>query len=244
MDNELEVIRTQMEQTRSSLSDKLEALESEFRGTVEGATSAVETVQETVANVTESVQETVQTVKDSVKETVANVKDTLDIRKHVERHPWAMFGGAVMLGCFAGYLVGRRRKPSKPAAVAETPAETPSITRNGSSHRNGAAKKKPEASTSSEESGFLQSGMQALKGMAVGTLMGVLRDVLVDAVPTTLAPDLVRVVDDMTTTLGGKPLRREEDTNENATEEGGGSRDDESDSTEVGRPVGAARWSR
>jgi len=243
VDNELEVIRTQMEQTRSSLAGKLEALESEFRDTVEGATSAVETVQETVANVKDSVQETVESVKETVQETVETVKETLDIRRQVARHPWAMFGGAVMAGCFAGFLVGGRRKSSKPAAVAETGKESTPL-RNGSGHRNGAARKTGETPSSSEESGLLQSGARMLKGLAVGTVMSVLRDVLVEAVPSDLAADVARAVDDVTTRLGGKPLRRDDESNESGNESEGDTPHGESESTEMGRPVGTARWAR
>lgn len=236
MDNELEVIRTKMEHTRSSLADKIEALETEFRGTVEGATNAV-------SNTVESVQETVANVKESVQETVATVKETLDVRRHVERHPWAMFGGAMLVGCFAGLLVGRRRRSRKPApesapAPAAAPSREPVVQGNGA-YRNGSAPK-----DSAEEEGLLGSSLSAIKGLAVGTLMGVLRDVLVNAVPTNLAPDLAGVVDDMTTRLGGTPLQRTDDTNEAAPVPQEESSRVQSESTKVGRPLGATRWSR
>lgn len=241
MDNELEVIRNKMEQTRSSLADKLETLENEVRGTVEGATNAVtntvETVQQTVANVTEGVQETVESVKESVKE-------TLNVRGHVERHPWAMFGGAVMVGCFAGMLVNRsRRRPATTSASAEPVREAPAARhgyRNG--HGNGASRKEAKAA-STEESGPLHSSLNALKSLAIGTLMGALRDVIVKAAPSNLTSELAGVVDDMTTRLGGKTLRRSEETDETCTEEGG-THDVGSDVPEMGRPMGAARWSR
>ena len=226
MDNELEVIRHQMESTRSNLADKLEALEGELRGTVEGATNAVETVQETVETVTET-----------VKETVESVRETLNVRKHVERHPWAMFGGAVLLGCIAGGLLGRRRsrKPEPTPAPAFTPQAQPET-----GYRNGYSKKEKQAQE--EEPGPLASGLQAIKGLALGTLMGTLRDVLVQAVPTNLANDLAGVVDNMTTRLGGKPLRRsdEEKTPETDAE---AENYHESDFSEVGRPMGSTRWS-
>jgi len=227
VDKELEVIRHQMEHTRSSLADKIEALETEFRGTVEGATSAV-------ANTVETVQETVANVKESVQETVETVRESLDVRKHVERHPWAMFGGAVAVGCVAGCVFGGRGSSKPGLAEALPPPPQPlSATRNGASRK----------AASEEESGPLHSSFQALKGLAVGTLMGVLRDVLVQAVPSNLASDLAGVVDDMTTKLGGKPLRRVDDANESGSREGE-TPHDESSATEMGRPVGATRWSR
>lgn len=234
MDKELEVIRHQMEQTRSSLADKIEALESEVRGIVEGATSAV-------ANTVETVQETVENVKEGVQDAVESVKETFNVRKHVERHPWAMFSGAFMVGCLAGTLLGRSRKPARTAAVAET-AKGPAA-RNGHGHRNGASRKATKAAATEEESGPLHSSLKALKSLAIGTLMGTLRDVIVKAAPSNLVSDLAGVVDDMTTRLGGKTLRRSEETNETGTEEGE-THDVGSDAAEMGRPLGADRWSR
>lgn len=235
MDHELEVIRTQMEHTRSSLADKIEALETEFRGTVEGATNAV-------SNTVESVQETVANVKESVQETVETVKESLDVRRHVERHPWAMFGGAMLVGCFAGMLVGRRRSrkpaPEPAPAPAAAPSREPAVHGNGT-YRNGSAPK-----DSAEEEGLLGSSLSAIKGLAVGTLMGVLRDVLVNAVPTNLAPELAGVVDDMTTRLGGTPLQRTDDTNDVAAVSPEESSRVQSEPAKVGRPLGATRWSR
>jgi len=242
VDKELEVIRHQMEQTRSSLADKIEALENEVRGTVEGATSAVtntvETVQQTVENVKEGVQETVETVKESVKE-------TFNVRKHVERHPWAMFGGAVMVGCFAGMLVGRARRAAAAATpvAAEPPREVRHGHRNGHGHGNGASRKAAKAAAATEEEHPFQSSLKALKSLAIGTLMGALRDVIVKAVPSNVASDLAGVVDDMTTRLGGKTLRRSEQTDESGTGEGG-THDVGSDAAEMGRPMGTTRWSR
>jgi len=234
VDNELEVIRHQMEETRSSLADKLEALETEFRDTVEGATSAV-------ANTVESVQETVSTVKETVQETVESVKETLDIRKHVERHPWIMFGAAIALGYTAGYLLTPRKKPSRPHTPETAPPAPPTPTRNGPGHRNGASKR---TSSEKEEPGMFDSALQTLRGLAIGTLMKTLRDVLVNAVPSSLAPDLAGVVDDLNTRLGGKPLREFDESDQPGTATQGAPRHDESDSTEMDRPLGAARWSR
>jgi ElaB/YqjD/DUF883 family membrane-anchored ribosome-binding protein len=97
MDNESEVIRQQMEETRTSLAEKLETLEQQVVGTVQGATTAV---ADTVESVKDAVQETVSTVQESV-------HDALDLSRHVERHPWAMVGGSVALGYLAGRLLGR-----------------------------------------------------------------------------------------------------------------------------------------
>lgn len=180
MDNELEVIRHQMEETRTSLADKLGVLESQVRGAVEDATHLVTDTAETV-------QETVHNVTDTVQETVHNVAEALDLTKQVDRHPWAMMGGAVAVGFVGGMMLPR---PSTVAEVASTAASF-----SGPAVRNGAP----------QEPGPMHEALQTLKGMALGALMGVVRDAVVKAIPPDYTSDVTRMVDDLTTKLGGKP---------------------------------------
>jgi ElaB/YqjD/DUF883 family membrane-anchored ribosome-binding protein len=98
MENEPEVIRQQMCDTRASLQDKLETLEQQVTDTVQGAAEAA---SETVQTVKEAVQDTVEAVKSTVENTVESVKDTLSLSKQVEAHPWGMFIGAALVG-YAG----------------------------------------------------------------------------------------------------------------------------------------------
>ena len=96
MDQEPEVIRQQIDQTRSALTEKLETRENQVRDTVTNAKTTVE--------------ETIGSVKSTVHETVATVKRTFDLPYQVERHPWGMFGGSILVG----YLVGTLW-PGRPA---------------------------------------------------------------------------------------------------------------------------------
>src|SRR5262249_14677832 len=107
MDPEPEVIRRQIEQTSSSLKEKLDTLEEKVLGTVKVAT---EEVEQTVENV----KETVETVKESVEGTVEPLKRTFDLPYQVDRHPWLMVGGA----CLAGFVFGKLTC-RLPSAVAE-----------------------------------------------------------------------------------------------------------------------------
>ncbi len=182
MDNELEVIRHQMEETRSSLADKLGELEGQIRGAVEGATNLVtdtaETVQETVHNVTETVQETVH-----------NVAEAFDLSKQVERHPWPMMGAAVATG-FVGSLVLSR------LGGARELASSAASSLNGATHHVAAAVERP---------GPVRDMLVRLKGLAIGALMGGARDMIVRALPPEYGEDATRLVDDLTVQLGGKP---------------------------------------
>jgi len=110
MENE-EVIRQQMEDTRTSLTAKLETLEEKLVSTVQETTSAVQetvsTVKETVHEGVEAVHETVATVKEGVNESVETVKDFFDIQAQVNHHPWLMVGGSVAVGFTLGMLTNR-----------------------------------------------------------------------------------------------------------------------------------------
>jgi len=190
-ERELEVIRQQMEETHESLVDKLEALEGKVRGTVEDVEHAVTHTAE------------------AVKDTVQSVKETLNVSAHVRRHPWLMFGGAVATGFFASCLLGRSRKEAQ--HVLSQPevspgVSAPTLSHNGHNGRNGAVEEEP--AKEAEEPGPLQAGLEQLKGLAVGMLLGLLRETLVSAVPKEWSPDVASAMDDVTTRLGGKALDR------------------------------------
>lgn len=182
MVNEPEVIKQQMEETRSSLADKLETLEQHVLGTVHDTTSAVsntaEMVTDAVEGTVESVKETVENVKESFMETVESVKetvrDTFDLRLQAERHPWGVVGGSVAVGFAVGYLM--------PKLVEGSPrAET-----NG--HRHETARSEPAA----EGPSFLKAAffaellgpeLERLKTYAMKSLKEMVHDFIVKSVP-------------------------------------------------------------
>jgi ElaB/YqjD/DUF883 family membrane-anchored ribosome-binding protein len=113
MDPQPDVIRQQIEETRSHLTEKLETLEAEVKGTVQ---SAKETVEETIS----SVKETMTNAKEAVKR-------TFDVRYQVDQHPWAMLGLSAISGLALGVLVGGRLTTSRRVArrMSEASVEPP-----------------------------------------------------------------------------------------------------------------------
>jgi ElaB/YqjD/DUF883 family membrane-anchored ribosome-binding protein len=221
MGDELEVIQDEMRQTRSSLTDKIDALEGTVKNTVDEAKSAV----------TDTVE--------GVKETVANVKESLDIRQHVERRPWLMVGGAFAAGYVGGCLMG----PSHDQPSEEFNEDSAGMASTGdvedmpqSQHAYPSPDHQEEEKE--DEGGVLHDGLQMIKGLAVGTLMGLLRQLAVQSLSSSLRSEVVNVVDHLTTRLGGKPIVfGEEDTNQGATPHD----QTESHATEMGGPLGASR---
>jgi len=204
VDNELEVIRDEMEQTRANLADKLGALETQVRETVSDATEAV-------SSTVEGVKEVVSTVSD----TVESVTETFNVSKQVEEHPWMAFGAAFAAGFVAAQVFGGSSHPA-PAPPPPTPTPTPP---QPVSQPQAAVQPTRPAETKQESgllpslesllpdmSGVMTSMVSNLGGLAVGSLMGVIRDLTVNGLPPEWKGEITRLVDQVTTKLGGKPL--------------------------------------
>ncbi len=165
MDDECppEVIRKQMEETRSQLSEKLEILESQITDTVQ-STSHV--VSETV----DAVKDTVDSVTETVQDTMQSVGEALNLRLQAERHPWLVFGGAVAAGFVAsGYLFNGspHGAPAMQMATDSTGATVAYV---------------PTTAAPPRDS-WLGKQMRLLRGMAVGALMDVVRDIAAKGLP-------------------------------------------------------------
>jgi len=191
------VIRQQMEGTRTALAEKLERLEEQVTEKVQEATT-------TVADTVEAVSETVEGVKETVEETVDAMKHTFDLQWHADHHPWALMGGAVVLGFFGGRLLGGpprrsrereryREPPVPPPAPPPQPAPAPT------------AREKHEDS-SGGWFGFLGREIGGLKKLGIGMAMSVLREVAAKALPTQVSAPLSEAVNSLTEKLGGQPL--------------------------------------
>jgi uncharacterized protein YoxC len=206
-----EVIRKQMEETRSQLTDKLEALESQVGETVQTTSAAVsETVQavsETVENVSETVEtvkETVENVAQSLQETVQSLGELFDLELQTDRHPWLIFGGSVALGCLAAQMFG---KPEQATAAGHFPGTGVSA---GSVHRqaNEGLQASAQSTTSSNgTSGWFWGVLGRLRGVAVGSLMGMVRDVAARELPGSLAQQVAEEIDRLTPELGGEVMK-------------------------------------
>jgi len=206
------LIRQQMEQTRGALSEKIEILENRVSATMQEATHEVAetvqavtgSVQETVEAVTESVEDTVHTLKETVddtltvvKEGVGAVREMFDIPAHVERHPWLTVGGSVALGFFFGDFLYRRR--TMPNRTPVPPATfTAGVLPNGSSKTNGEAPRSKESLLNK-----ITPELKQLAGLAVGTLMGTVREMVTSASSENLKEPLAEIIDSITEKIGG-----------------------------------------
>jgi ElaB/YqjD/DUF883 family membrane-anchored ribosome-binding protein len=199
MENEAELIRQQMLETRTALTEKLETLEEEVTAKVKGTT---ESVVQTVETVKDAVENTVETVSNTVEKTVETVKETFDVSRHFEEHPWLMFGGAVVVGYIGGRVLDNLGPPS--TEMTRMPSEPFRETELTGYHEMPAP---TGPSWGAEVLQALRPAMGKLGELAIGVTAGVLGEMVRDAVPETMKQDVGEVIDEVTRALGGKPIR-------------------------------------
>jgi len=217
MDDQHEVILQQMEETRSNLTEKLEALENQVSDTVQATTSAVtetvEAVKETVENVTETVKDTVEKATETVHSVGQAVGQAFDIGVQTERHPWVVFGGSVALGFTVAQLLGGSKKAANRESSDRAWQSRLSALEATSSKDYGhsTAETPPPAQALAEpkeegQKSWLWDQIGRLKGLALGSLMGVVRDMAARNLPGELGQRVAEEVDSITTHLGGEPI--------------------------------------
>lgn len=208
-DRELEVIRGEMERKREALAEKIGALESQVVGTVQTATDAVSGVADVVTSVKETITDTTDAVKEAVSSTVQSVGEVLNVSRHVENYPWASVGCAFAAGFAGGVLLGG------PSRDARTAAEAGDF-RGLHAYAGEPPPARAEAPPAEEDKEGLGSQLfdslgeawqrmsGGLQGLAVGAVMGLVREMASRSLPDSMVPDIGRFIDDVRDKLGGK----------------------------------------
>jgi ElaB/YqjD/DUF883 family membrane-anchored ribosome-binding protein len=145
-------------------------------------------------------KDNVQTVEDSIqiaKDTVATVRRTFDIKHQIEQHPWTMVGGCFLAGLAASSLIPsvvRRFRPPEHRANGSLAAVAPPP--------------EPQAVMPGRNGFFdlFHEEIAKVKGMAIGYVMGLVRDSIKESVPQ-LASQIDSVMNGVTTKLGGEPVQ-------------------------------------
>lgn len=166
-----EIIRQEMDETKSQLSEKLESLELQVSETVQSTGTAVNAT-------VEAVQVTVETITDAVHDAARFASNACDIRRHVERHPLLMIGSSLVLGYLASELL------MGPPRLAQPTVETkpfPGPSANGTAPSSSTA-----AVAAAYEMGCSESSRFLLKGAAINALVAVMQTVASHAVPRML----------------------------------------------------------
>jgi hypothetical protein len=83
MNDTPDFLRKQMQETKSQLSEKLESLEQQFSDAVQSTGTAVNSTVQAVEHATHF------------------LSNALDVRRQINRHPWLVLGGAIVVGYVA-----------------------------------------------------------------------------------------------------------------------------------------------
>jgi ElaB/YqjD/DUF883 family membrane-anchored ribosome-binding protein len=215
MDDKPEVIRQKMEETRSQLAEKLEALESQVSDTVQNTTDVVTETVEAVKETVEKASETVGNVTETVQETVQSVSETFSLQRQAERHPWIVFGGSVALGYLLSNLFDGSRKESRQEETGSakeperSPSAAPASTARNEHHAQESSSWAQASTQSSQpaEKSWLWDEVGRLKGLALGSLMGVVRELTSKALPESIGKRVAEEVDHLTTSIGGEKIQ-------------------------------------
>jgi hypothetical protein len=210
MENESEVIRQQMDETRAAMTDKIESLENQVVDTVQSASTAV--------------SDTVGSVREIMHDTVESVRDTFDLPRQVDRRPWTMVAGASVLGYLGAYLLSgnkgaKARSNEISECVARAMKEHLALNGNGApTGDNAVASAAPHQAIVAPSAApdkprwvsnlgnTFHAEISELESLAVGTLLGIVRDLVGDAVPEPMEHQVEKFVDGITVKLGGKPV--------------------------------------
>jgi len=170
--------------------EQIEQKIDETKASLVGKLEALETqVAEAVQSTTETVSGTVDAVKetvDTVKEKVRSAGQFFDLNRQARNNPWMVFGCSVAAGCVASYLLG-------PSSAKAAPPSADSRTQ-------------PCAAQPEKKHSWLREQLVNLSGLAVGSLMGVVRDLAARSLPETLGQSVSQEVDRFNARVGGKPV--------------------------------------
>jgi ElaB/YqjD/DUF883 family membrane-anchored ribosome-binding protein len=233
--NELEQTRhalaEKLEQIGEKISGTVETVTetvSNVTETVSNVTQAVEgTVQgvaEAVSGTVESVKETVSSVGEKASETVEAVRHAFNLSEQIQKRPWLWFGGSLVAGFVGGKLLSRGSRTPEAESFTSgrgyydrsaEPEQGSYAPPSGSQwgHDHGASSATTSRSDTESTGSWLGSLLQQLgpeinklKGLALGTLFGVTRDMVSQALPETLKDQVTNLFNDVTKKAGGEPF--------------------------------------
>jgi ElaB/YqjD/DUF883 family membrane-anchored ribosome-binding protein len=111
MNDSPETIRRKIQETKSDLYSNLESLQQQISETVLSASGAINST-------VDSVKETVTAVTQGAQDTVQACQNVFDVPRHINRHPWLFFSGAIGIGFFTVRLLSKSKSgcPARPVS--------------------------------------------------------------------------------------------------------------------------------
>lgn len=136
------------------------------------------------------VEQTVESARQSLHDTAESLRETFDVKDQFNKRPWLLVAGAASLGYIGSALLhdGRPRR-SVPNAVR---------TSKDLAHARGIIARMAQQ---------LTPEVVQLRGLALGALLGMVRDLATKTAPQRMERELVDVINGITVKMGGTPAR-------------------------------------
>jgi hypothetical protein len=182
-------IREDIEGTRSALTEKLETLEQEVKGTVYEAKAAV--------------TDTIEDVKETVKETVETVKESLDIRGYVGEYPWPMMVGSVALGFAFGRLISTKSGNGHKISRMDPNGAAPTAGNNLASRDDRRREPRSSLGVLGSLMEKIRPEIQEIEGIAIGAIGALIRDLIKHNTVEPIAEQLEPIANRLTSKFGG-----------------------------------------
>jgi ElaB/YqjD/DUF883 family membrane-anchored ribosome-binding protein len=204
----VEQVRVEMENTRASLSQKFDVLESKIGEGVQETAASITAAKETITETVQTVQEAVRGTVSAVESGVSAVEEFFDIPAQIQRHPWGIMGGAVVVGFLGERLLGAACPTALAAAAAAEQKDMSPLTgkhSNGHGHKpNGHSNKRASTKPSVLQSlaQEFDSELGKLKNIAVASLITGLHQWLAPSIPEAVQPQVQDIVRSVTQKLG------------------------------------------
>jgi len=162
---------------------------------VRGRMKTLDPLQEQSAKVMREATETVdhvghtiESARQSLHDTVESVREAIDLKEQFNKRPWMLIAGAASLGYLSGALVHDDDSPRQKARAS----------RYESAHYREALAHLAQQ---------FEPEMIRLKGLALGALFGIVRDLATKSAPQPIESELEDVINGITIKLGGTPVR-------------------------------------
>ena len=189
MNDTPDFIRKQMQETKSQLSEKLETLEQQVSDTVQSTGTAVNSTMQ------------------AVEHAIHSLSNALDVRRQIDKHPWLVLGGAIVVGYVAVELLkGPKNSDSQAAERSPEPSAAASDAIQENAKSTVVSAEKATAVSATSQPGRKGSSWDQLRDMAMGSLIA--------TVPVLVTHIVPRIVDQLMDNWVGTPTNSTENAGE------------------------------
>jgi hypothetical protein len=168
------IIRQQMVETRGQLSDKLQSLEDQVSDTVQSTGSVVTATAG-------AVQDTVESITGAVQDAVKSVTNAFDLQQQMEKHPWLVLGGSVVLGYLSREILEGPSAKNHPPRFAALSSAIKGTEQNGTNRMESAARANMQSA--GQELSNARTAWDQITSAATVSIIGVLQDAASQVVP-------------------------------------------------------------